>query len=237
MTSSSVLPARNLVGILEGSDPSLQSQAVAIGAHLDHVGARDGKVYQGADDDASGSSGVLALARAFAESPRRPARSVLFLLFAGEEKGLWGSRYFVDHPPIPLERVTAYIQLDMIGRNEEHLQANEGPEENLNSLHLVGSERLSLDLHRAIVSANRYTGLDFEYDEEGVYRRSDQLSFAERGVPVAFFFTGFHPDYHQPSDTADKINYPKLARVLRLVFISAFELADRPAPLRRAGRL
>lgn len=231
------LSASNVVGIIEGSDPVLRGEAVAIGAHLDHVGVHVGKIYRGADDDASGSSGVLALAKAFSESGRRPARSVLFFLFAGEEKGLWGSRYYVDHPTFPLERIVAQLQMDMIGRNEEAPRTKERAEDNQNSLHLVGSKRHSHDLHRAVLSANRWVGLDFEYDEEDVYGRSDQLNFGERDIPVAFFFTGFHPDYHQPTDTPDKINYPKMARVLRLVFATACDLTERKDPLRRLRRV
>jgi hypothetical protein len=233
---SRILPTRNVVGLLEGSDPSRRSEAVALGAHLDHVGIQGGKIHPGADDDGSGSTGILALAKAFSESPRHPARSVLFMLFAGEEKGLWGSRYFVDHPAVPLERITAELQMDMIGRNEEHLP-KEKAEDNTNSVHLVGAERQSRELHRTVLRANRFVGLDFEYDEEEVYGRSDQVNFGERGIPVTFFFTGFHADYHRPTDTPDKINYPKMARVLRLVFVAANELADLPGPLHRIRRM
>jgi hypothetical protein len=125
--------------------------------------------------------------------------------------------------------------MDMIGRNEEHPPKESG-NANVNSVHVVGAERESREVHRAIQSANRSVGLDFEYDEEEVISRSDQIQFAERGIPIAFFFTGFHQDYHQPTDTPDKINYPKLARILRLIFSSAFDLADHPRPLRRIGR-
>jgi hypothetical protein len=125
--------------------------------------------------------------------------------------------------------------MDMIGRNEEHPPKESG-DDNTNSVHVVGAERESREVHGAIRSANRFVGLDFEYDEEEVVSRSDQIMFAVRGIPIAFFFTGFHRDYHQPTDTPDKINYPKLARILRLIFSTAFELADHPGPLRRIGR-
>ncbi len=225
----------NVVGLLEGSDPALSSQVVGIGAHLDHVGVHNGKIYHGADDDASGTAGVLALARAFTAGPRRPARSLVFMLFTAEEKGLWGSRHFVERGPFPVDRFFAEFQMDMIGRNEE-VKGKDKPEENTNSVHVVGAQKHSRDMHRAVLSANKLVGLDLEYDAEDLYHRSDHYSFGERGVPIAFFCTGFHPDYHQPTDTADRINYTKMARILRLVFAAAFEIADRPAAMRKLGR-
>ncbi len=230
------LRARNVVGILEGSDAARRGEAVAIGAHLDHIGQRGSEVFRGADDDASGSAGVLGLARAFAGSPRRPARSVLFLLFAAEEKGLWGSKYFVDHPAVPLRKIMAEIQLDMIGRNEE-IARKEKPEDNTNSVYLVGTERSTRDLRQLILSANRHVGLRFKYDREDVYGSSDQFNFGEKGVPVSFFFTGFHPDYHRATDTPEKINYLKMVRILRVVFATAWDLAEREERLRPIKRL
>ncbi len=219
-------PLRNVLALVEGSDPVLKSEVVAIGAHLDHEGTRDGKIFHGADDDASGSAGVLALARAFAENPHRPRRSILLMLFAAEEKGLHGSRYFVEHSPVPPKNIVAEIQMDMIGRNEE-FPNKEKPEENTNTVHLVGPQLHSRELHQVILEQNRSIGLSFEYDMEEVYSRSDQINFANAGIPVAFLFTGFHPDYHQPTDTADKINFPKMARIVRLAYLTAFQLADR----------
>jgi peptidase M28-like protein len=230
------LRGRNVVGILPGSDPGLREEAVAIGAHLDHVGHHGGEIFRGADDDGSGSTGILALTKAFAASPRRPARSVLFLLFAAEEKGLWGSKYYVDHPTIPLKKLIAELQMDMIGRNEDVPSKKERPEDNTNTVYLVGSERQSHDLLQIVLHSNRYVGLRFKYDREDVYGSSDQYNFGERGVPIAFFFTGFHPDYHRPTDTPDKINYPKMARILRMVYASAWDLAERREPLRPSKR-
>ncbi len=224
-------PTRNVVGLLEGSDPVLKQEIVAIGAHLDHVGSRDGKVYYGADDDGSGVCAVLGAARAFAANGLRPRRSILFLFFAAEEKGLLGSRYFAEHPPVPLDRIVCELQLDMVGRNEEVRSSDpklvEKPDDNLDSLHVVGSKRHSVELDPWLNSVNELVGMRFEYDEERVYERSDQYNFGSRGIPVAFLFAGFHPDYHQPTDSAEKINFAKLASVTRLVFSLAFEVADR----------
>jgi len=228
---------RNVVGYLEGSDPVLRREVVAIGAHLDHVGTRDGRVFFGADDDASGASAVLGTAKAFAANGSRPRRSLLFLFFAAEEKGLLGSRYFVENPPVRLEQMVLELQLDMVGRNEELSSPDplkaERAQDNVNSLHVVGSKVHSLELDPWVNVVNEMVGLAFEYDEERVYARSDQYNFGVRGVPVVFFFAGFHPDYHQPTDTADKINYAKLFKVTRLVFSLAFEVADRERRLAR----
>jgi Zn-dependent M28 family amino/carboxypeptidase len=174
---------------------------------------------------------VLAVAKAFAANDVRPRRSIAFMLFTAEEKGLWGSSYFVEKPPFPLEKIVLEIQLDMIGRNEESRSGDpkkaEKADDNVRTLHVVGSKRRSLELDPWIHALNSHTGLGFEYDQEDVYTRSDQWSFASRGIPVVFFFAGFHPDYHQPSDTPEKINYEKVSLVARLVFGLAFEVADR----------
>ncbi|MBN1444107.1 MAG: M28 family peptidase [Planctomycetes bacterium] len=220
----------NVVGVLEGSDSALRDEYVVIGAHLDHIGERGEQVFAGADDNASGSAGVVAVAKAMAGLQKRPRRSIIFALFAGEELGLLGSRYFVRHSPVSLDKIVLMINLDMIGRNEGRDgtdTSGESPEDNVNSLHAVGSKRFSLELDPWIHRINGDVGLDFEYDEERVWERSDQLSFASRGVPAVFFFAGFHDDYHQPSDTADRINLEKVEKVCRLVLGLAFEVAER----------
>jgi Zn-dependent M28 family amino/carboxypeptidase len=117
--------------------------------------------------------------------------------------------------------------MDMIGRNEEHRRKGERPEDNLQTTHLVGSKRLSRDLHEVVIAANRHVNFTFEYDEESVYTRSDHYSFARKGIPIAFFFSGFHPDYHQATDTVEKINFEKLANTAKLVYLTAFAVADR----------
>ena len=220
--------AVNVVGFLEGSDPELKKEVVGIGAHLDHLGkAPDGQIYNGADDDGSGSTGLLAVARAFCKNGKRPKRSLLFMAFCGEEMGLIGSGWYADHPVLPNKSMVAELQMDMIGRNEENARKGEKAGDNLNSLHLVGSKKLSDELHEICLEANdQFTGFDFEWDEEGVFFRSDHVNFARKDIPIAFFFTGFHPQYHRTSDTIDRINFPKLARVARLVYSIAWKVAE-----------
>ncbi len=225
VVAESQAPAHNVCAILRGTDPDLRDEYVVVGCHLDHLGAPGGVVHPGADDDGSGTTGLMAIAQAFARNPKRPRRSILFLAFCGEENGLIGSSFYTQNPTVPLESMVAELQIDMIGRNEE--KAGETAAENVDCLHLVGSHKLSDDLHQLCVRLNdERAGFEFEWDEEGVFYRSDHWNFARVGVPIAFFFTGFHPDYHQPSDTPDKIDYPKLRRVLCYVYDLAFELAQ-----------
>ena len=228
-------PAMNVFGVLPGSDPKLRDEYVVIGSHLDHLGKVGDRVFPGADDDASGTTGVLAVATMFAQNPVRPARSVLFVCFSGEERGLIGSGWFADNCPVPLASIVGELQMDMIGRDEEEAMDGSGlvnrgetAEQNRNSLHLVGTEKLSPELHAICLAANERAGFDLEYDEERMFGRSDHANFAQKGVPVAFFFTGLHRDYHQPSDTPDKIHYEKLLRVARYVYDIAFTLASQP---------
>jgi len=221
----------NVIGMLEGSDPVLRSEMVICGSHLDHLGVgTNGQTYYGADDDGSGSSGLVALARAFATNGKRPRRSILFLAFCGEEMGLVGSRYYADNPVFPLEDAVCELQMDMIGRNEEFCSSNrteETGEDNVQTTHLIGSKRISMELHKTIIKMNKHVGFTFEFDEEDVYTRSDHYSFASKGVPIAFFFSGFHKDYHQPTDTIDKINMEKIANTAKLVYLTAFDVANR----------
>ncbi|HYC77315.1 MAG TPA: M28 family peptidase [Planctomycetota bacterium] len=223
----------NVVGYLEGSDPKLKKEVVIFGSHLDHLGRRDdGAIFFGADDDGSGSTGLIAIARAFTKNARAPKRSVLFLAVCGEEIGLLGSDWYVEHPIFPIEDTVAELQMDMIGRREEahdrENPGNEKAEDNVNTLHVVGSTKISTQLHEIILKANAdHIGFDFEYDGEKYYTRSDHYNFARKGIPVAFVFTGVHRDYHEVSDTPDKIDYPKLARVAQLMYLVGFEVADR----------
>lgn len=227
-------PAMNVFAVLPGADPGRRDEYVVIGSHLDHLGRRGDTIYPGADDDASGTTGVLAIARMFAKNPVRPARSVLFVCFAGEESGLVGSRFFADNCPVPLPSIVAELQLDMIGRDEEENaegDRGEKAEDNRNSLHLVGTEKLAPALHALCMQRNELAGFDLEFDQEGMFGRSDHANFARHGVPIAFFFTGLHRDYHQPTDTPEKIHYEKLLRIATYVYDIAFELAtqaDRP---------
>ncbi|MEE2885841.1 MAG: M28 family peptidase [Planctomycetota bacterium] len=222
----------NVLGLLEGSDPKLKHEVVGIGSHLDHIGANGDSINNGADDDGSGTTGVLAVARAFSKNPTKPRRSILFMCFSGEERGMIGSGYYANNPVFPNEEMIAELQMDMIGRNEEVVDRRSGEvtekaEDNINSLHLIGSKKLSESLHNTCVAINNaHIGFDFEYDEEDVFYRSDHVKFAQKDIPVAFFFTGFHPQYHRPDDTVEKINFPKLARVAKLVYSVAFEIGD-----------
>ena len=225
---------QNVLGLIEGSNPTLGSEVVIVGAHYDHDGEAFGQIWYGADDNGSGTAALLELAEAFGQGGPRPARSVLLSAWAGEEKGLLGSRYYVSHPRFPLDRTVAMFQMDMIGRNEEHPanRAQQVPEEhaseNTNSLNVLGTA-FSPDLKTIISRANNQAGLTlhFRYDfgAEDLMRRSDQWSFLQKGIPALFFFAGLHPDYHTPRDTAEKINYPKLERAARLVYLATYQLA------------
>jgi hypothetical protein len=230
----SAAPACNVVGILRGADPARATEYVVVGSHLDHLGRSGSRFFPGADDDASGTTGVLAVATMLAKDTTRPARSVLFVCFCGEEMGLLGSRHFAEDPPIPLEAIVGELQMDMIGRCEE--EAQDGPrrvnvgekaEDNRNSLHLVGTQKLSPQLHELCLQKNATAGFDLEWDQESLFDRSDHANFARMGVPIAFFFTGLHRDYHQTTDTPDKIDYEKLLRVATYVRDIAFELAQQ----------
>ncbi|MFK7742371.1 MAG: M28 family peptidase [Planctomycetota bacterium] len=232
-TASDEAPAMNVWAVLPGSDPKLRDEYVVIGSHLDHLGRRGDTIYPGADDDGSGTTGVLAVAQMFAKNPVKPQRSVLFVCFSGEERGLVGSSYFVNNSPIPLSAIAAELQMDMIGRNEEEgrdggrlVNKGETGAQNRNSVHLVGTEKLSRTLHNLCMETNKTAKLDVEFDQESLFLRSDHANFARKGVPIAFFFTGLHQDYHQPSDTPDKINYPKLLRIARWVYDIGFSVAN-----------
>ncbi|MEO7453533.1 MAG: M20/M25/M40 family metallo-hydrolase [Fimbriimonadales bacterium] len=216
----------NVVAMLEGRDPALKHEHVGMGSHLDHLGESNGQVYWGADDDGSGSTALLLAAKAFSKNPVKPKRSIVFMAFCGEEMGLVGSGHYASNPIFPLKDMVAELQMDMVGRNE---QTNAEPaSENIDTMHLVGSQRLSTQLHELCLEMNKYIGFMFEYDQEDVYTRSDHYQFASKGVPIAFVFSGFHPDYHQPTDTVDKINFDKIANTAKLFYMVAHEAAMRP---------
>ena len=214
----------NVVGWLPGSDPNLQHEYIVMGAHLDHLGVKAGFVFPGADDNGSGSTALLSVARAMTVNDVRPKRSVLFMWFAAEEIGLIGSKYYCDHPVLPLQNMISMLNIDMVGRNEE--SASERASDNVDSIHLIGSQKGRTQLHQLIQDANRYVGFRFEYDEESIFDRSDQYNFYAKGVPVSFLFGGFHPDYHEPTDTIEKINFQKVISAARLYYAAAFLVAD-----------
>jgi Zn-dependent M28 family amino/carboxypeptidase len=225
---------QNVLGLIEGADVTLRNEVVVVGAHYDHDGEAFGEIWYGADDNASGTAALLELAEALGQESRRPARSILLCAWAGEEKGLLGSRYYVSHPRFSLDRTIAMFQMDMIGRNEEH-GANrseqiqeERASENMNSLNVLGTA-FSPDLKGVLSRVNNQVGLTlhFRYDfwAEDLMRRSDHWSFLQKGIPALFFFAGLHPDYHTPRDTAEKINYAKVEKTARLVYLASSQLA------------
>jgi hypothetical protein len=226
---------RNVLALVEGSSPSLKNEVMIVGAHYDHDGEAFGQIWYGADDNGSGTAALLELAQAFGPGSPRPARSVLLCSWAGEEKGLLGSRFYVGHPAFPLDRTVGMFQLDMIGRNEEHSgnRLQQVPEEhavdNANAVNVLGSA-FSPELKTLISRLNNDTKLTvkFRYDfgAEDLMRRSDQWSFLQKGIPALFFFTGLHPDYHTPRDTPEKINYSKLEKISKLVYLTAFQVAN-----------
>lgn len=254
----------NVVGLVEGTDPDLRSTYVAFGAHYDHVGyatgalsgdergaapgrvssgASDDHIWNGADDNGSGVSALLAVARAFAQGPR-PRRSLLFVWHAGEERGLLGSRYFVDHPTVPLDRIVAHLNADMIGRNRDNRSSE------ADTVYVIGSDRISTELHEINRDANRSLPqplrLDYELNDpndlEQFYFRSDHYSYASRGIPIVFYTTGLHPDYHANTDHVSKIEFDKLARIAQLIYATGARVANLDhAPVRdnqgpRAGK-
>ena len=230
----------NVVGLLEGSDPTLRGETIVLDAHYDHLGVQGGNVYRGANDNASGTVAVMELARLFAASPRRPRRSLLFIVFGSEEEGLLGSYYYVEHPLRPLATTRAVLNLDMIARDEAHIPQSQGvveiPADTSNQINLVGTF-YSPDLRKAIEAQNRATGLDlttkFDRDHNlNVLFRCDHFPFLAAGVPAVWIFGGFHPGYHEPSDTVDRLNFPKLEKVIRLTYLTARSLADAEKPPR-----
>lgn len=221
----------NVLGVIEGSD--LKEEVVIISGHYDHDGILpDGTYFPGADDNGSGTVGVLELARAFAQAKKDgngPRRTILFLAFAAEEKGLLGSNYYSQNPIFPLENTVTCLNMDMIGRiDDKHLEGNH------NYIHAIGSEMLSSELKAINEKANQtYTQmeLDYMYDDPNdpmrIYYRSDQYNLAKHGIPVIFYFSGLHPDYHTPNDTVDKIDFEMMVKREKLVFHTAWEIANR----------
>lgn len=228
---SGTLPdSENILAFIEGTEKP--NEIIVISAHYDHVGTKDGVVYNGADDDGSGTVAVMEIAKAFQKAKKAgkaPKRSVLFLHVTGEEHGLWGSKYYSENPIFPIENTVVDLNIDMIGRSDK---------ENLgkNYVYVIGSEMLSSELKKINENANQVTHkleLNYKYDDpndkERLYYRSDHYNFAKKGIPVAFYFDGIHEDYHKSTDDPEKIDYPLLQKRAQLVFATAWELANRDA--------
>jgi len=222
--------SENIWAFIEGSEKP--NEILVISAHYDHVGTKNGEVYNGADDDGSGTVALLEIAQAFAQAKKEgygPKRSILFLHVTGEELGLHGSRYYSDHPLFPIDSTITDLNIDMIGRRDE------AHKDNGNYVYVIGSDRLSTDLHNINEAANaKYTHLTLDYtfndrkDPNQFYFRSDHYNFAKKGIPIIFYFNGVHDDYHMATDEPQKIEYDLLAKRAQLAFVTAWELANRP---------
>ena len=255
------LPTQNVVAIWEGSDPTLKNEYIAVGAHYDHVGTQpksdegktDGwsryklflenagrlgnsdKLWNGADDDGSGTTAVLAIAEALAKSPR-PKRSVMLVWHCGEEKGLWGSDYITNNPPVPLSQIATQLNIDMIGRSaKEATSSKRDRVTTADEIYVIGSKMMSSELGALSEAVNEsYLKLKFNYmydepnDPQRLFYRSDHFNYARKGIPIIFYFDGIHEDYHQASDQVEKIDFGKMERVTRTVFATLWELTNRP---------
>ncbi len=226
----------NVAGWIEGSDPALKDETVILCSHHDHLGSVEGGYFPGANDNASGSAAVVELARAFAASGLHPRRSILFIVFGSEEVGLLGSFEYVQHPLRPLDKTVAVVNLDMIGQNETPSLQTEGrwhvPSDTANALDPIGTI-YSPEMRRLIEAANEKVGLklDFRLDADhslDIFQRCDHYPFALERIPAIWLFGGFHPEYHQTTDTVDRLNFPKMLKVTRLSMRLAWELANQP---------
>jgi Zn-dependent M28 family amino/carboxypeptidase len=221
--------SENVLAFVKGTEKP--DEVVVISAHLDHEGIKNGKIYNGADDDGSGTVAILEIAQAFKMAEKEgkgPKRSILFLHVTGEEKGLLGSKYYTENPVYPLANTVCDLNIDMVGRIDSRHK------EDPNYVYLIGSDKLSTELHKVSEAVNKkYTNinLDYKYNDENdpnrFYYRSDHYNFAKHNIPIIFYFNGTHADYHQPSDTPDKINYELLENRTRLIFHTAWEVANR----------
>ncbi len=225
--------SQNVIAYIEGSE--FPDEYIYIAAHSDHEGIIDGQIYPGADDNGSGTAAVFEMAEAFSMAVKNghgPKRSIIFLHVTAEEVGLHGSRYYTNNPIFPIENTVTTINIDMIGRVDERHKENE------DYIYVIGADRMSTELHYIVQEANSSfvnLELDYKYNEDGdpnrYYYRSDHYNFALKDIPVIFFFNGEHEDYTKPTDTADKINYPLLAKRTKLIFATAWYLANSPKRL------
>lgn len=241
--ATEAIHTQNVVGILEGSDPVLKNEYVAIGAHYDHVGMNPfapgpDKIWNGADDDGSGTVSVLNIAEAFAKGSQRPKRSMLFIWHAGEEKGLWGSEYFSNNPTVPISSIITQLNVDMIGRFQNPGDENHPQNKNLpkpNEVFTIGAAMMSTELGKLSDEVNKsFLNLNFntKYDgpdhPEQFFYRSDHFNYAKKGIPIIFYMDGSHADYHQVSDHIDKINFEQMEKVARTIMATGWTIANAP---------
>jgi hypothetical protein len=239
---SEAMTTQNVVAVFEGEDAVLKNEYVALGAHYDHVGVgvpvNGDAIYNGADDDGSGTTALLSMAESLRKASVRPKRSVLFVWHAGEEKGLWGSRYFTDYPTVPLDKIVTQLNIDMIGRSKKAGDTNplnrelSGP----NEIYVIGSKMMSTELGELTETVNKqYLNLTYDYryddpaDPNRFFFRSDHYNYARKGIPIVFFFDGEHEDYHKPGDSVDKIDFQKMEKVARTIYLTLWEVANRAA--------
>mgnify|MGYP001302096271 CR=1 FL=1 len=223
----------NVLGFIEGTD--LKDEVLIITAHYDHLGKKEGLTYNGADDNVSGTAAILEIADAFMKAKKDsigPRRSILIMAVSGEEKGLLGSKYYTEKPIYPLDKTIANLNIDMIGRTDEYHESGD-------YVYLIGSDRLSTELHNISEEVNKkYFNLELDYtfndkdDPNRYYYRSDHYNFAKKNIPVIFYFSGVHEDYHKPTDTIDKIDFEKTQKISRYIFLTAWELANREERLK-----
>ena len=236
--STLTLQSSNVLGVLPGTDK--KDEYVFITGHYDHLGKKDSVIYYGADDDGSGTTSVLELATVFAKAKAKghgPRRTIVFMTVSGEEKGLWGSEYYSEHPVFPLDKTSVDLNIDMDGRVDTERKLDD----TINYIYVIGHNKLSSDLAKINEAANnKYTNLtlDYKYDDpkdpNRIYYRSDHYNFAKKGVPILFFYDGMlQADYHKPTDTVDKINFPLMEKRVKLVFYTAWDIANRDGMLVR----
>jgi len=233
---------QNVVAVWEGGDAVLKNEYVALGAHYDHIGicapGTANPICNGADDDGSGTTALLGMTEAISHARQRPKRSVLFVWHCGEEKGLWGSRYFTDYPTMPLDKIVTQLNIDMIGRSKKDGDTNasnkdlSGP----NTVYVIGSKMMSTQLGELSESVNKsFLNLQFDYryddpnDSNRFFFRSDHYNYARKGIPIIFYFDGVHEDYHRPGDEPQKIDYAKMEKVARTVYMTLWTVANLPA--------
>lgn len=226
--------SENIVAYIEGSE--FPNEYIVISAHYDHVGMANGEIYNGADDDASGTSAVMEIARLFQKAKlagNGPKRTVVFLHCTGEEYGLFGSKYYVNHPLFPLSETICNLNIDMIGRTDYKYKKEE------QYIYLVGSDKISNELHEVSEMMNEkyaHLILDYEFNAENhpeqIYYRSDHYNFAKKNIPVIFYYNGTHADYHKPTDTVEKIEFDKMRNRIKLIFATAWQIANQPNRLK-----